>query len=344
MARSGTKVNPTDDLIRREFKKARCRLLKDPDVKQYLRKNPIARVRLMIVFFRIGPTVCTNTKILKEKSVSGYRHLVNERLDSMDEVTERYAKSHSTIDFKGKPNLLCKYMPIDHAVDNVLNSNTKFGSIGGYRCKEPMECKLPIAPEMKVDEFMDVVRARIYKTILADNGLDINSTWVRVQDSLEKNFFVGCFSDGANHEHMWHEYAKDRGVCVWFEPDYSKLNVITYSDYLAEADALRVRYDQMMFRLAKEHFDDVKDDFINLMKEVIDLSYMSFYTKKPDFDKETEWRQIVSCIDESRIKLDENEKPFIIESIPGRIVCIESRLPKDLHEKMVRGLDPSIKV
>ncbi|WII08080.1 hypothetical protein PED39_02465 [Methanomassiliicoccales archaeon LGM-RCC1] len=207
-----------------------------------------------------------------------------------------------------------------------------------------MECKLPIAPEMNTNDFLDVVRARILKAMLEEQNLDIISIWNSVQDAMENNVFIGSFSDGNNPEYMWHEYAKDDGVCVWFEPDYTKLKLVVYSDYLAKADDLREKYGQMMLRIAKEGFDSIKDDLESSTKEIINLSHMSFYTKKPEFDKETEWRQLVSCSDPSRIKLDEDGYKFIVESIPGRIVKVESRLPEKEHGWLIAGIDSKIEV
>ena len=114
--------------------------------------------------------------------MKGYKRLVDSRLQSLGDTAEQYARSHSTIMFDGKPSLLCKYMPKGHAVDNILHSETKYGSIGEYRRDDGMECVLPIAPEMKTSEFIDVVRARIVKSMLKEQGIDILSIWDRVQD------------------------------------------------------------------------------------------------------------------------------------------------------------------
>ena len=336
---------PSDDTIRQEFKKARGRVMYDPDVRQYLHGKPIVRAKLHIAFWRINPTTNSNLKEIKNKSLVGYKRLVDTQIKSLDKTAEEFAKSHSTIRFSGeKPILLCKYMPKGHAVENILDSVTKFGSIGEYRQDDEMECKLPIAPEMKIDEFFDVIRARILKSMLEEKKIDILSIWNNVQNHMENSIFIGSFSDGSNPEHMWHKYAKDDGVCVWFEPDYSKLKIIVYSDYLAEADDLRQRYSDMMLRIAKEGFDSLKDDLESLTKEIINLSYMSFYTKRPDLDKETEWRQLVPCNDPSRIKLDEKGYKFIVESIPGRIIKIESRLPSSDYNLLKTKLDPAIEV
>lgn len=342
--RKGSRISVEDDTVRQELMKARYRVMSDPDVRQYLHKKPGAGLILRVVFWRVGPTAVANVKELKEKSMKGYKRLVDSRLQSLGDTAEQYARSHSTIMFDGKPLLLCKYMPKGHAVDNILHSETKYGSIGEYRRDDGMECVLPIAPEMKTSEFIDVVRARIVKSMLEEQGIDILSIWDRVQDSMEDNFFIGSFSDGSNPEYMWHKYANDDGVCVWFEPDYSKLKVIVYSDYLAEADKLREDYSEMMLRLAKEGFGTIKGDIESLTKEIIDLSYMSFYTKKPDFDKETEWRELVPCADPSRIRMDDEGHNYILEAIPGRIVRVESRLPKSEYERLMREKDPEIEV
>ncbi len=334
-----------DDTIRQEFKKARGRVMRDPDVREYLHRRPIVWTKLRIAFWRINPTASKNLKEIKDRSVKGYKRLVDAQIQSLDDTVEQYAKSHSTLYYsEEKPALLCKYMPKGHAVDNILNSVTKFGSVGEYRREDHMECKLPIAPEMNTNDFLDVVRARILKAMLEEQNLDIISIWNSVQDAMENNVFIGSFSDGNNPDYMWHEYAKDDGVCVWFEPDYTKLKLVVYSDYLAKADDLREKYGQMMLRIAKEGFDSIKDDLESSTKEIINLSHMSFYTKKPVFDKETEWRQLVSCSDPSRIKLDEEGYKFIVESIPGRIVKVESRLPEKEHNRLLVNINPEIDV
>ena len=333
----------SDDTIRKEFNKARRLVLQDPEVKDYLRRKPITRTKVLIAFWRINPTTRKNLKEIKERSVKGYKRLVDNQMQSLDETVEQYAKSHSTLPFSDiKPPILCKYMPKDYAVENIINSVAKFGSVGEYRKDDDMECRLPIAPEMSTDEFLDVVRARILNSMLEEQGLDILSIWNRVQDAMENNVFIGCFSDGKNPDYMWHKYAEDEGVCVWFEPDYSKLKVIVYSDYLAKADDLRGKYDKLMLRIAKEGFESFKGELESLTKEIINLSYMSFYTKMPDNDKDTEWRQLVTCSDPSRIKLDDDGLKFIVEPIPGRILRVESRLPKTEYGKLMTDKSPDI--
>ncbi len=334
-----------DDTIRKEFKKARCRVMRDPDVREYLHNRPIVWTNIRIAFWRINPTASKNLKEIKDRGVRGYKRLVDEQILSLDDTVKQFAKSHSTLDYcDEKPSLLCKYMPKGHAVNNILSSVTKFGSVGEYRRDDDMECKLPIAPEMNTDDFLDIVRARILKAILEEQNLDIISIWNNVQDMMENNIFIGSFSDGKNPEYMWHKYAKDDGVCVWFEPDYTKLKLVVYSDYLAEADNLRNQYSQMMLRIAKDGFDSFKDDLESSTREIVSLSHMSFYTKKPEFDKETEWRQLVSCSEPSKIKLDEDGYKFIVEPIPGRIVKIESRLPEKEHNRLIAEINSNIKV
>ena len=335
-----SRIVSSDDTIRKEFNKARRLVLQDSDVKDYLRRKPITRTKVLIAFWRINPTTRRNLKEIKEKSIKGYKRLVDNQIQSLDMTVERYARSHSTIPYSDiKPVLLCKYMPKDFAVSNIIHSEAKYGSVGEYRKDDDMECRLPIAPEMNTDEFLDVVRARILKSMLEEQCLDMLSIWNRVQDAMENNVFIGCFSDGKNPDHMWQKYAKENGVCVWFEPDYSKLKVIVYSDYLAEADNLREKYDKMMLRIAKEGFDSFKDELESLTEEIINLSYMSFYTKRPDYDKETEWRQLTSCNDPSRIMLDEDGLKYIVEPIPGRIVRVESRLPKTERDQLMANID-----
>ncbi len=341
----GPKVILSDDTIGKVFKKARAHILRDPDVKLYLRRKPIAKARLLITLWRINPIAISNIKEIKDRCLKSYKHLVDTQMETLGETAEQYAKSHSTLKFNGvRPTLLCKYMPKGHATDNLLNAVTKYGSIGEYRRDDMMECKLPVAPEMKTDEFFEVIQARVLKSVLEEKNIDILSIWNKIQDDMENCFFIGSFSDGEKSEHMWHEYAKDDGVCVWFEPDYSKLKVIVYSDYLAEADDLRHRYTDMMLRIANDNYETLKDDLESLTKEIINLSYMSFYTKKPGFDKETEWRHLVLCNDPSRIELDKDGFKYIIESIPGRIVKIESRLSKSEFDLLKSKLNPDIEL
>ena len=54
---------------------------------------------------------------------------------------------------------------------------------------------------------------------MKEKNLDLISIWNKIQDEIENNLFVGCFTDGTNSEHMWEGYADGDGVCVWFRPE-----------------------------------------------------------------------------------------------------------------------------
>ena len=169
--------------------------------------------------------------------------------------------------------------------------------------------------------------------------MDLKSRWESLQDSLNDCFFIGCFSDGSNPEYMWKKYSHDNGVCVWFEPDYSVLRRIVYEDYLLESDHLRRKYNDLMYRLSVENYSVVEDDIKNAVEELVNLSIMSFYTKKPEFFKESEWRAVIPKSPGMIVRKDNDGFYFIIDNIPGKIVKIESRMPSSCNKKLESALD-----
>lgn len=174
-----------EDNIRKVYKNARRRVMSDPDVLEYIHRRPFLKQRLIFIFWRTSPTVITNVKLMKDKSIKEYKQLVKYQINMLDDTIENYAKSNSVLPFNiEKPRLLCKYMPKGHAVSNICKSETKFGSVGDYRRDDITECALPIAPEMNTDEFLDIVGAKVLKLILEEQNLDIKSIWNNVQDYI----------------------------------------------------------------------------------------------------------------------------------------------------------------
>lgn len=169
--------------------------------------------------------------------------------------------------------------------------------------------------------------ARVVKSTLEEQGADLESIWDGTQNRLENDYFVGCFTDGENADHMWREYALGDGICIWFEPDYSKIHRIIYADYLAKADELRDEYRAILYRAATERYESFHQDFSEAVRESVNLSMLSCFTKKLPFVGEREWREVVlsSCGDSV---LPDGEFKFIIHSIPGKIVRVESRMPE----------------
>jgi hypothetical protein len=203
---------------------------------------------------------------------------------------------------------------------------------------------IPIAPESHTNDFFDVVRARIIKGMLEEHDIDIVSIWNKVQNIMERHYFIGCVSDGSFPDHMWHKYAMDDGACVWFEPDYAKLKKIIYEEYLAKADDLRKKYSELMIRIATSKYEEISKELESLTKELIDLSVASFYTKKPDNYEDTEWRQIVVCSSDADIIEDGDGNRFIINPIPGKIVKVESHMPDSENKKLIEKMNPSIEL
>ena len=136
--------------------------------------------------------------------------------------------------------------------------------------------------------------ARVVKSTLEEHGIGLESTWDEVQDQFEKDYYVGCFTDGENADYMWKEYVSGDGVCIWFVPDYSRVHRIVYDDYLADADDLRNKYRVILYRAAVEEYKSFHQDFSDVVRESVNLSIMSFFTKKPSYEKEREWREVVT--------------------------------------------------
>ncbi len=215
-----TTITTSDTTLLQEFKKARYLVMRDPDVKQYLRRNPSVEKELRTALWRSNNLACTNLKIIKDNGIEKYQQLVKKQFDSLNSTTEYYAKFHSKIPCSGeKPTLLCKYMPKGHAVENIQYSRTKYASVKEYRISDNKECRLPIDPETSKEEFMDIIGAKILGEVLKEKNLDLISIWNRIQEETENGLFVGCFTDGTYSDHMWKEYAKGDGACVWFRPE-----------------------------------------------------------------------------------------------------------------------------
>ena len=304
--RAESSVACPDNSISKEYEKAKIRVLRDPDVVDYLRGKPKERYELNLEFRRVKSKTVCNVSQIRDSSKKGYRRFVDLQLRAIDDTIAHYSVLDDGDTDGERPALLCKYMPEGHAVDNVLASKASFGSIRKYRRDDKWECTLPIDPESDIDGFFDVIQARIMKTILMEHHLDIGSVWDKVQDIMGNCYFVGCFSEGKNPEYMWNKYAPEGGICVWFRPDYSNLHKVIYSPFLARADDLRRRNRELMYRMAKEEYDTVQPEFESLVKEIIDLSILSFYTKKPANDKDDEWRILLPSVDDSEIKEDKD--------------------------------------
>jgi len=264
-------------------------------------------------------------------------------------ITNSSANLKSDFDFD-RPVLLCKCMSKGFAVSNVINQQFKYGSIGEYRVDDPMECVIPISPEENFDDVFEVVQARILKGLLEEQHLDIKGIWDQHQQKMCDDYFIGCFSDGQYQDHLWEKYAHGDGICVWFEPDYSQIYRVNYTHYHAKADDLRHRYMELMKRLALENYEDVYPEMESITKELVNLSILSFYTKKPvnDNDLDSEWRMVVPAPKDKReIRIDDDGFYFILQDIPGKIVKIESRLPDEKYEELLSEIrsseDPEVK-
>ena len=160
--RKQTTITTSDTTLLQEFKKVRYLVMRDPEVKQYLRRNPSVEKELRTALWRSNNLAYTNLKIIKDKGIEKYQQLVKEQFDSLNSTTEHYARLHSEIPCSDEePTLLCKYMPKDYAVENIQYSRTKYGSVKEYRISDNKECRLPIAPETSPEDFMDIVGARI---------------------------------------------------------------------------------------------------------------------------------------------------------------------------------------
>lgn len=99
-----------EDNIRKVYKNARRRVMSDPDVLEYIHRRPFLKQRLIFIFWRTSPTVITNVKLMKDKSIKEYKQLVKYQINMLDDTIENYAKSNSVLPFNiEKPRLLCKY-------------------------------------------------------------------------------------------------------------------------------------------------------------------------------------------------------------------------------------------
>ena len=332
--------------IYKDMKKAKYRVMSDPEIVSMFRGQKYLKVKQRTAFRKSKDTVAENTRFLKKNSKKSYRRLVESCLRSIDEIINSYSSSLSQIESSlDKPSVLYKFMPQEYATDNILSSSCSFGSVGLYRQNDRFECTLPISSEMDVDQQFDRINARIIHETFRDEKLDVHSVWDKVQDVLEKTYYIGCFTDGKYPEKMWHDYANDDGVCVQFVPDYTDLHRVVYADYLAEAGHLRKHFMDMMIRLSKERYQDLIQDLEDLVRKNIELSIMSFFTKKPQYDEETEWRILVPSDTDNNTKcFDKNGKTFIIHRIPGTIIGVESRMPAECNRDLEKRLDPSVKL
>lgn|GEM_PF-3680356 len=107
---------------------------------------------------------------------------------------------------------------------------------------------------------------------------------------------------------------------------------------------------ELMKRLALENYEDVYPEMESITKELVNLSILSFYTKKPvnDNDLDSEWRMVVPAPKDKReIRIDDDGFYFILQDIPGKIVKIESRLPDEKYEELLSEIrsseDPEVK-
>ncbi len=256
--------------------------MSDPEVAEIRRRDPVLDNKLRHALFRNRINIIRNSNAIRNGSRQGYERILRRQTGNLDSVIESFfSKTDEFESDRGKPSLLCKFMPKEHAVKSIFDSTSRYSSVGYYRQNNDMfECTIPIEPESCPQEQFASVMSRIVEAVLEERGMDIGSTWDKIQSLIERDYFVGCFTDGKSPDHMWREYARGDGVCIWFEPDYSKIHRILYQDYLASADELRVGYRQMFSRIGTEEQDSFWQDLGDLTRDVIDLAIMSFYTKK----------------------------------------------------------------
>lgn len=338
-----TTITYPDDSVDRLFRKVKARVLKDPDIVALLHRRPDYRFRIWVEFRKCKSRIINNVGQIKKAKSKSYKRLVDRQISDTRFITDSSADPQSDFD-SDRPVLLCKCMPKDYAVSNVINQQFKYGSIGEYRVDDPMECTIPIAPEEKFDDVFEVVQARILKGILEEQHLDIKGIWDQHQKKMCESYFIGCFSDGQYQDHLWEKYAHGDGICVWFEPDYSQIYKVNYNHYHAKADDLRHRYTELMKRLALEDYEDVFPDLESITKELVNLSILSFYTKKPvnDNDLDSEWRMVVPAPrNKNEIKIDKHNHTYILHGVPGKIVKIESRMPNEFNKELLSKIHES---
>ena len=71
---------------------------------------------------------------------------------------------------------------------------------------------------------------------------------------------------------------------------------------------------------------------------------MSYYTKKPNFYEESEWRMIIWPDSNVKPSVDDKGYNYIMSKIPGKIVRVESRLPIEKHDELSSKIDQSIEL
>ena len=92
--------------------------------------------------------------------------------------------------------------------------------------------------------------------------------------------------------------------------------------------------------MAKDPYELVSSDFSDFVGRMIDLSILSCYSKDSQFRPEAEWRHIIHRHDVvGPIHYDkEHSCEYILESVPGRIVQIITRMKKsesDIFEESI---------
>jgi uncharacterized OsmC-like protein len=84
-----------DDTIEKEFKKAKYRVMNDPDIVERLHGNHVEKEKINKAFKKMKRKICSNIKKIKKHSNSGYSQFVKNRLKFLDNSIDLYSAIQS---------------------------------------------------------------------------------------------------------------------------------------------------------------------------------------------------------------------------------------------------------
>ncbi len=199
------------------MKTAFARVVKDPDIRRYRIIHPKVNKPLNEVFRRDCSTIVSNVSSVKKNHDACYQSLVEERFNNIGETISSLSKIHNVnpSDNIDLPDVLCKYVPAEYAFKSVEEHTVRFSSIEYYNLKfDASEGMVPIQNDLNLDDFFEIVQARVIGFYLKEHNLDIDSIKQRCIDILHKNCFGGCFTEKPLSEDMWRIYGGGNGICI----------------------------------------------------------------------------------------------------------------------------------
>lgn len=245
--------------------------------------------------------------------------------------------------FDRPPQFLYKYIRWNHAADNLAIKKFSCGTVSDYRVDDEDE----VNPE-KIAKIKSGYEEKIIANVLSDtippNLIDYDEFENNLDNKLNSNFLIGCFSDKPNDDMLWKVRACDYGVCIVIRPRPTDCFIrILYRDYICDYSKLKESFKNLTNSMKMGIVPDIDNQFNNLKKTWITLSLMTIFRKNRCWEFESEWRIILKGVKGNRTKPHLQKLPPI-ERVEGRLseedAAIMQNVCKKIHVKFTNKLTP----